>query len=129
MHEFAIAQSLIETASAEAQRVGAQRVTALYCRIGVLRQVAGELLAEAFYIVRDGTLCETAELDIEKTYMQATCGQCGQAYPIHDWQWDCPVCGAETPSVTGGDELELVSIEAEVADEDSCAQEHLSAQR
>ena len=125
MHEFAIAQALVETASAEAQRAGARSVSALRCRIGVLRQVSAELLNQAFSLARAGTLCAAAELQVEKTPMQATCGECGHQYPIGDREWSCPQCGAEAPNVTGGDELELVSIEAELADEDSGAEEYL----
>ena len=125
MHEFAIAQSLVEAASAEAQRAGAQRVIALHCRIGVLRQVNDDVLREAFAMARAGTRCADSELRIDKTYMRANCQPCNQEFAIRDWNWTCPRCGAEGGGVSGGDELELISIEAEVDDEYSGAKEHL----
>ena len=125
MHEFAIAQSLVEAASAEAQRAGARRVIALHCRIGVLRQVNDVLLREAFVIARAGTRCEASELRIDKTYMRANCQPCNHEFAIRDWDWTCPHCGAECGGLSGGDELELISIEAEVDDEYSGAKEHL----
>lgn len=125
MHEFAVAQSLVETASVEARRAGAQRVTVIHCRIGVLRQVNSDLLNDAFSLARQGTLCESAELRIDKVPVKANCRRCNHEYTVRDWQWDCPKCGAEAAELTGGDELLLVSIEADVADEDSGPQERL----
>lgn len=118
MHEFAVAQSLVETASVEARRAGAQRVTVIHCRIGVLRQVNSDLLNEAFSLARQGTLCEAAELRIDKAYVRASCRRCDHEYTVRDWEWGCPKCGAEAAELTGGDELLLVSIEADVTDED-----------
>jgi hydrogenase nickel insertion protein HypA len=114
MHELAIAQSLIDIASAEAHRAHATRVTRLNCRIGVLRQVEGDLLRDAFEIAREGTPCAQAELCVEQLPWRAFCPNCRAEFPIADWHWNCPVCEAEGEPRSGGDELELVSIEAEV---------------
>lgn len=114
MHELSIAQSLLDAAVAEARRAQATRVTRLHCRIGDLRMVNGELLAEAFEVVRCGTLCESAELSIERTYLQARCSRCERAFDVRNWDWCCPRCGVEGTLLGGGDELEITSIEAEV---------------
>ena len=113
MHEFAIASSLVEAATAEARRAGASRVTRLTCRIGVLRQVEEHLLTEAFELARQGSLCESATLTVEKIHMRARCPQCSREYAVYNWEWNSPCCGAEATGVIGGDELDLVSIEAE----------------
>ncbi len=118
MHQFAVAQSLIEAATAEAARLEAVRVTRLSCRIGAMRQIDGWLMNEAFAIAAAGTICASAALSIEKTYMQATCRACRRRFPIRDWIWTCPTCGAEGENPTGGDELALVSLDADVADMD-----------
>ena len=117
MHEFAIAQSLVDAASTEARQAGACRVTALTCRIGALRQVHSDLLVDAFEMAAEGSLCRGARLTVESTFMQATCPVCGDRYPVRDWEWTSPCCGAEGGEISGGDELELVSIEAEVEDD------------
>lgn len=116
MHEFSIAQSLFDVAVAEAQRAGAKRVLRLDCRIGELRQIDDRLLSEAFEILCPGTICEDAELQIEKTYMQANCPRCQRDFAVRGWDWCCPACGAEGSVLGGGDELELTSIEAETAE-------------
>ncbi len=104
-------------AEAEARRVGATRITRLHCRIGALRQVDGDLLREAFELARGGTLCSAAELTVERTHLLADCPGCHTPFPIIDWQWNCPTCGSHGINAAGGDELELLSLEAEVPDE------------
>ena len=117
MHEFSIAQALVDAAVEEARRAGAQRVNKLTCRIGALRQVNDWLMQEAFGIARTDTLCADAELVIEKTYLRATCPRCRVTFAVRDWDWTCPTCGALGENPAGGDELELLSLEAEVPDE------------
>ncbi|MBN2562507.1 MAG: hydrogenase maturation nickel metallochaperone HypA [Phycisphaerae bacterium] len=123
MHEFSIARSLVDAACVEARRVGASRVTTLTCRIGVLRQVDDWLMKEAFDIAKCGTLCDKATLHIEKAYMQALCTECQARFPVRDWDWNCPACGMPGEDATGGDELVLLSLDAEIPDENTSPQE------
>ncbi|MFH1418944.1 MAG: hydrogenase maturation nickel metallochaperone HypA [Planctomycetota bacterium] len=125
MHEFAIAQSLIAAATAEGERARATRITKLVCRIGSLRQVDDWLIREAFEIARADTLCAESELVVEKVAMQAFCTDCRDHFAVQDWDWRCPACGKEGEAPSGGDELELVSIDAEVPDGDNGPEERL----
>lgn len=113
MHELAIAQALIGLAEEHAARAGATRVTRLNCRIGALRQIEDELMRDAFEIARVGTACASADLKIEKTPLRAACASCEREFSVQNWRWNCPICGAEGAPIAGGDELELLSIEAE----------------
>jgi hydrogenase nickel incorporation protein HypA/HybF len=128
VHEFSIAQSLVEAAAAEAARHGASRVVSMRCRIGALRQVDGWLMQEAFQIAREGSICADCELAIDKTFMQAYCPACQARYAVENWDWLCPTCGAEGQNPVGGDELELVSIEVELPDGDNRPQERIPAE-
>ncbi len=125
MHEFSIAQGLIEAATAAAQQAGARAVTILRCRIGIIRQVDNSLLTDAFELAREGGLCSKALLDIEKVPLRAQCTACDEPFEVDDWNWRCPKCDGESRGLVGGDELELVSIEAEVDDEDPRAAERV----
>jgi hydrogenase nickel incorporation protein HypA/HybF len=113
MHEFSIVQSLLDVAAAETRRAGGERVLRLHCRIGELRQINESLLREAFELLSRGTICEKAELRVERTFMQARCHRCDCLFDVHNWVWRCPHCGADGSLIGGGDELELTSIEAE----------------
>lgn len=115
MHELAIAQCLVELAAEHARRAGARCVTRLNCRIGALRQVDGELIRGAFEVARAGSPCKDAELNIETVPLRAWCEACAERFTVAGWAWTCPRCGRTGVLLDGGDELELVSIDAEGA--------------
>lgn len=113
MHEFAIAQALVDLAETHVREAHAGRVTRLHCRVGVLQQLDESLLQNAFELVRTGTICDQAELAIQRQSMTASCADCKTTYPVDGWNWTCPRCGREGVISEGGDELELVAIDAE----------------
>ena len=113
MHEFSIAQVLVETACEEADRAGATRVVKLVCRIGPLTQVVDWSLEQAFEVARAETVCESAMLEIEKAPVEMYCPHCRQPFSITVLRWDCPQCQKPLQHVSGGDELDLIRIEAE----------------
>ncbi|MCK6483814.1 MAG: hydrogenase maturation nickel metallochaperone HypA [Phycisphaerae bacterium] len=117
MHELSIARALIEAAATAARDAGAQRVTRLRCRVGALRMVDPRLLGEAFAAAREGTACASAELDVTPVGLRGRCRACDHDFSISGWDWRCPICGGEGEGLTAGDELELVSIDAETSDE------------
>ncbi len=112
MHELAIARSLIDLASRHAAAAGAGRVFRLRCRIGAMRQIDDAFMQGAFEAARVGTACADAELLIDKPPMQARCQACHKIFVVRDWHWTCPSCSGEGELLEGGDELELVSIDA-----------------
>jgi len=127
MHEFSVAQALLDAALPEAARYGATRITAVACRIGVLRQVDASLLGEAFAAVAEGTVCAGAVLAIERTFLHATCSQCGLRFAVRNWDWRCPHCHGDGVDPAGGDELELVSVDLEAPDESRNPAQRVSA--
>lgn len=116
MHEMSIAQSIVDNACAEARRVSSHRVTRVVFRVGVLRQVDSQLLHEAFDAARKGTLCNDAWLSIEQAPLMAVCRDCRESFDALDNDWVCPQCGGPGTDARGGDELELISISAELDD-------------
>jgi hydrogenase nickel incorporation protein HypA/HybF len=114
---------MVDAAITEAQLHGASRVLKMACRIGALRQVDDWLMHEAFAIAREGTICSECELVVEMAYMQAMCPACNVRFPVRNWEWRCPTCAANGEAPTGGDELELLSLELELPDGDNRPQE------
>lgn len=110
MHEVSIARALVDLACDQARIAGLLTVTRLNCRIGVLRQVENDMLEDAFHAARVGTRCESAALAIESVPLLGECPSCRRRVAIVDWNWECPDCGAACEALSGGDELELVSI-------------------
>ena len=118
MHELSIAQSILEVAQAEARRHGAARIVRILCRIGCLRQAHTSLLGEAFDLAKTGTLAADAKLTVETVGMGLDCSGCGTHTELEGWRFDCPGCGSTAVQLSGGDELELTSMDLEVSDGD-----------
>ena len=117
MHEFAIAQSLIEAAEAQAASYPGSRVRKLYLRVGLFRQIDDLLLQEAFSIARAGTALADAELCIEKVGINVECKSCRTVNTVSQWLFQCPKCGGGDVVISGGDELDLMTMDLEVPDE------------
>lgn len=110
MHEIAIAKAIVEGACAEAHRLGLNAIRRIRCRVGVLRQIDGDLLCDAFELARGDSACSGATLEVVASPMAARCPACGIGFEITGWDWSCPRCGAEGLDLRGGDELEIISI-------------------
>ena len=119
MHELSIAVSLIEAACDEATRRGSPRVLALHLRLGRLSGVVREALEFSFDLAAADTAIAGARLEIEDVPVTVLCPACEQERQLESVQhFHCPVCGAATPEVLHGRELELVAMEI---DEDAAA--------
>ena len=119
MHEFSIAQSMLQIAADQAARHNATRVTKISCRIGVLRHVVPSMLQSAFEIVAAETPAAGAALEIEKQPVTVRCRECETADPSFDWRCNCPSCGSSDVEITGGSELLITRIELETKHDDS----------
>ena len=108
MHELSLAGAVIDTVERHA---AGRRVTAVYLRVGDLRQVVPDSLRFYFEHVARGTVCEGARLEQELVPARLACG-CG-----HEWDLDglaifrCPVCGDADASVASGEEFLVESID------------------
>ncbi len=114
MHELSIALSILDLAAEEAERQGGGSVTAVHLRLGAVCGVVKDALQSAFALAREGTPLARAELVVEEVPLAARCRVCAATHtpgPVPDLV--CPACGAATPDVVSGRELELVALEME----------------
>ena len=99
-----------------AQAHGAQRVTRIHVRLGVLSALTRALYV-SFQSASRGTRCEGAVLDIEEVPLTVCCRVCdGVKTPSGPYNFRCPDCGRATPEVVTGREMQLVSIVLEEGD-------------
>lgn len=112
MHEYALAQALVEHAERAARAHGALSVRRVVVRIGPLAGVERDLFATAYDHVRVGTLCADADLDLTGEDVVWRCDACGERLPL-GVALCCPGCGLPG-RLTGGDGLVLERIEMEV---------------
>jgi hydrogenase nickel incorporation protein HypA/HybF len=112
MHELSIAMSVIEGAAEEALRHGAVKVNAVRLRLGPLSGVAKDALVFAYEVACEGTALEGSCLVIEEVPVTVFCPSCEVERALASIQrMCCPVCGALTPHVAQGREVELVALE------------------
>ena len=114
MHELSIALSIIEMATAEAERRGGAKVDGVYLKLGALSGVVKDALLFSYEIACEGTLLEGSRLLIEEVPVEVYCPVCQTEHALASiLQFICPVCGSPTPQIVQGNELEVVALEIE----------------
>lgn len=111
MHEASIALALIDVACDVLREHGAARASALTVRVGQWSSVVPEALAAAFPACAEGTSLAGARLSIERVPGVGECPQHGPVELELQRGLRCPLCGAPTPRLLQGDELELDQLE------------------
>jgi hydrogenase nickel incorporation protein HypA/HybF len=114
MHELSIALGILDLAEEEAESRGLGRVAAIHLRLGPLSGVVAEALQSAYQLAREGTGLAAADLVIEQASLVAYCPACAANRTLDSvQQLVCPECGAPTPDVVRGRELEVTALEIE----------------
>lgn len=116
MHELALASAVIDTVERHA---AGRRVTAVYLRVGHLRQVVPASLAFYFEHVARGTVCEDARLEQELVPAVLRC-DCGNEWTLDDPVFRCPACGEAGAEIVGGEEFLVESIDVVSEQESAC---------
>jgi hydrogenase nickel incorporation protein HypA/HybF len=111
MHEMAIAQSVLEIATNEAEKHKAQSIRKIKLKIGEFSGVVKEALEFAFEVLKNGTLAENAELEIESVKLRVVCDSCGDAEcSINDINLFCPQCN-KVLQIISGKEMQVEYID------------------
>ena len=111
MHEFGIAEPLLQAALEAAKVKGGLPVQEVHVSIGRLRQVVPDALTFAFEALTKGTLAEGAKLVWEEIPPRVRCRGCEAIFqPADDWLWICPNCAAADAELLQGNELLLHSV-------------------
>jgi hydrogenase nickel incorporation protein HypA/HybF len=115
MHEFSIAQSIMEIVLAEAQKANARRVIKVTLNIGELAGVLPESLSFCFELLAKSTIAENAVLTVNRIPVNALCSHCKINIQIRDNRYLCPHCGQSAIELTSGRELQIAQLEIENA--------------
>jgi hydrogenase nickel incorporation protein HypA/HybF len=111
MHEVGIMQNTILMAEEQARETGAARIHTLRLQVGTMSGVVPEALEFAFEVVRQGTLAESAHLEIERVEPACWCARCAAEFPCPDYDYTCPRCHELSNELRRGTEMQLTSIE------------------
>jgi hydrogenase nickel incorporation protein HypA/HybF len=112
MHELSIAMSIVEMAEEESERRGGVHVSAVHLKLGALSGVVEQALLSSFEMAAEDTSLQGARLLIENIAVRVFCPTCSAERQLTSIQnFSCPVCGAPTPQITCGRELEVTALE------------------
>jgi hydrogenase nickel incorporation protein HypA/HybF len=112
MHELSIAMSIVEFAEEEAQRRGSPHVSAVYLRLGAFSGVLKDALMISFEIACANTRLAGSKLIVEEVPLVVYCSKCDARRTVDSGLWfQCSHCGAPTPEMLQGKELEVTALE------------------
>jgi len=120
MHEFSVAEGIVESVVAEAGKHGVSKVTVIVLGIGQLSMISIEQLVFALGILSEGTIAEGAEIDCrilplgiecENRHMSEILSGEKDMYSLI-CRLKCPVCGGSARPI-GGRECVIKEIRAE----------------
>ena len=117
MHEMSIVAGVLDAVNASASQAGATRVLSISLSIGEMTQVVDEALEFAFEALTEGTMCEGAQLVVNKVHPRSLCLECATEFDHDQFHRACPICGSYETQLIAGRELQIDSIEVDLPDE------------
>ncbi len=114
MHELSIAEALLEQVRRHTPPGG--RVRRIKLRVGPLRGIEPEAMLVGWRAATAGTDCDSAELCMEMLPWTLCCPQCQRQWTSDELYVSCD-CGCCVPHPVGGNELDLMSMDVDVPDE------------
>ena len=117
MHEFSIAQTIVQAVLAELKKVQPARLVRARIVAGNLHQLVSANLNFAYQVLTKETPAAGSRLSIRRVPITAECRQCHWRGKIRGALFACGKCRAGDIEITGGRELYLDSIEVEKDDQ------------
>jgi hydrogenase nickel incorporation protein HypA/HybF len=114
MHEFSLAQSLMQLVEESARQEAITHVRRVTVVVGEWSAVMPDALAGSFAILAadSGGLFTDAELQVTQRAAHGECNVCGQQFPAEEGGLFCPGCGAAAHLISGN-ELYVDSYEGD----------------
>jgi hydrogenase nickel incorporation protein HypA/HybF len=118
MHEFSIAESIVDAVLAELERLQPRplRLLSAQIAVGAMRQVVPETLEFAYETLTAETPAKGSRLKMRTVPVTAECGGCGWQGSIEPPVFLCPSCQGGDLNILTGKELCLENLEIEQND-------------
>ena len=111
MHELSIAVNIVETV-VESLPSPDTKVEKVFLKIGKLSGVVTGALMFSFDVATEDSQLEGSELEIEEIPVVVRCEECETDTELDDPPiFRCGSCGAPTPNIKQGKELEITSVQ------------------
>ena len=113
MHEFSLAQNIIEIVDESLKKNGASKAVEVDLEVGTLSGVEIPALEMALESLKPNSVMESTEIKLIITKAKAVCRNCKAEYYPEDLFSPCPKCSSYGPEIVTGKELLVKSIVAE----------------
>lgn len=114
MHELGIMTGVLQAVEESAKQAGSEKVLKISLSVGVMTEAIEDALRFAFEALSEGTMCESAELEITMIPPVSICAECGNEYEHDRFHMLCPECGSSFTQLIQGKELQIDSIEVDL---------------
>ncbi|HOO63241.1 MAG TPA: hydrogenase maturation nickel metallochaperone HypA [Synergistaceae bacterium] len=111
MHEYSLISHLLELLEDLAEEGKWPPPVKVRLRVGALRQVVPEIMYSCYASSVEGTFFEGSTLELEILPVMWQCEECGHIWEGEPGKRSCPLCGSLKNILTGGEELEIASVE------------------
>lgn len=113
MHELAITQGILEIAEREAAKHNSVRINRIKLQIGEFTSIVKEALEFSFEVIKEGTLAEHAQLEIEVVKLRKRCPSCDEIFESNDlFDFFCPRCNAPAQIISGREmQIEYIDLD------------------
>ena len=123
MLELGIMTGVLQAVEESAKQAGSEKVLKISLSVGVMTEAIEDALRFAFEALSEGTMCESAELEITMIPPVSICAECGNEYEHDRFHMLCPECGSSFTQLIQGKELQIDSIEVDLPDDGEDAEE------
>jgi hydrogenase nickel incorporation protein HypA/HybF len=113
MHELSITQSLFELVIEQANKAGANKVSAINLVIGEMTGVVGDSISFYMDFIAKDTSVAGAKLNIKTVETRVKCRDCHKESRLREFDWTCSHCGSGNLELISGKELFVESIEVD----------------
>ncbi|MDR3541492.1 MAG: hydrogenase maturation nickel metallochaperone HypA [Desulfosporosinus sp.] len=113
MHELSLMGGVFEVIEQTLSLHKVKRVLQVKLKVGALTNAEPEALDMAFEAYSKDTLCEGAELIVERVPVRGRCRNCQYVFTVETMFFLCPNCQNTGIEVIQGEELLLESLEVE----------------
>ncbi|MEA4901118.1 hydrogenase maturation nickel metallochaperone HypA [Desulfitobacterium sp.] len=113
MHEMSLMGGVFEAIEKTLSQYEVKRVLQVKLKVGELTNAVPEALQMAFEAYSKDTLCEGAELIVERVPIRGCCRKCHHEFNVNTMIFICPNCGDTGIEVIQGEELLIESMEVE----------------
>lgn len=113
MHEMTLMGGVFEVIEQTISQHNVKKVLQVKLKVGELTNAEPDALQMAFEAYAMNTICEGAELLVERVKVHARCRNCQQKFSVNGMFFLCPNCQDANIEVIQGEELLLESLEVE----------------